>query len=60
MSFVAIGMIVSGVLLGLWAVMKQCTEYKKKQVKYSYLDNASGYERLTEGDLKVIEAKWDL
>ena len=56
MTFVAITMIVSGVLLGVWGVMKQCVEKKKREAKYSYFESTSCYERLTDGDLKVIEA----
>lgn len=56
MTFIAIGMIVSGLLLGLWGVMKHIEQRNKQLKQYSYLENSSGYERLTDGDLKVIES----
>lgn len=52
-------MIVSGLAVGIWGVLKQCQEQSEKKKKHLAETENSTYERLTEGDLRVIEAQWE-
>ena len=57
MTLISVTMIVSGLAVGIWGVLKQCQEQSEKKKKHLAETENSTYERLTEGDLRVIEAQ---